>query len=113
MGIKSLQLERLDEKVARKRAINQFYRKALGEFPGLDFMPEAPYGQSNCWLTTVLIRPEEFGADRERVRLTLEAHNIESRPIWKPMHLQPIFKNYRVRGGSVSEDLFRHGLCLP
>jgi pyridoxal phosphate-dependent aminotransferase EpsN len=107
------QLERLKEKVARKRAMNAFYKEALKEVPGIEFMPEAAYGKSNCWLTVVLITPERLGADRESVRLALEAENIESRPIWKPMHLQPVFKKCRMRGGSVSEDLFRRGLCLP
>ncbi len=107
------QLQRLDEKVEKKRAINKFYRNALGNLPGIEFMPEAPYGKSNCWLTVILVSPEEFGADRETVRLALEAENIESRPIWKPMHLQPVFKDCRVLGGSVSEDLFQRGLCLP
>jgi dTDP-4-amino-4,6-dideoxygalactose transaminase len=107
------QLERLDEKVAKKRTINQFYRKALGELPGIEFMPEASYGRSNCWLTVILITQKEFGMDREGVRRALEAENIESRPIWKPMHLQPVFKDCRIAGGSVSEDLFARGLCLP
>jgi dTDP-4-amino-4,6-dideoxygalactose transaminase len=107
------QLERLDHKVVKKRAINEFYRKTLGDLPGIDFMPEAPYGISNRWLTVILITPEEFGVDKEVVRLALEAENIESRPIWKPMHLQPIFRDCRVRGGAVSEDLFERGLCLP
>jgi len=107
------QLERLDEKLARKRAINEFYRNALRDVPGIEFMPEAPYGSSNLWLTVILITPEEFGVDRETVRLALEKENVESRPIWKPMHLQPVFKGCRTRGGKVSEDLFRRGLCLP
>jgi dTDP-4-amino-4,6-dideoxygalactose transaminase len=107
------QLERLDEKVTKKRTINAFYRKALSDVPGIEFMPEASFGRSNCWLTLILITPEEFGADREHVRLALEAENIESRPIWKPMHLQPVFKDFHIRGGAVSEDLFERGLCLP
>jgi dTDP-4-amino-4,6-dideoxygalactose transaminase len=107
------QLERLDEKVAKKRTINEFYRRGLGHLPGIQFMPEASYGRANCWLTVVLITPEEFGVDRETVRLALEAENIESRPIWKPMHLQPIFEGCQIRGGAMSEDLFRRGLCLP
>jgi len=107
------QLERLDEKVAKKRFINHYYRKALRDLSGIDFMPEAPYGKSNCWLTVILITPEKFGVDREAIRLALEAENIESRPIWKPMHLQPVFKNCRIRGGAVSKDLFTRGLCLP
>lgn len=107
------QLERLDEKVNRKRAVNEFYRKALQDLPGIEFMPQAPYGKSNCWLSVILIDPKKFGGDRETIRLALETENIESRPIWKPMHLQPVFKECRVGGGSVSEDLFRRGLCLP
>ena len=69
-------------------------------------MPEVPYGRSNCWLTVILINPQEFGVDREAVRLALEKENIEFRPIWKPMHLQPVFKGCRIRGGAGSEDLF-------
>ncbi len=107
------QLERLEEKVARKRKINEFYRENLGDLRGVEFMPEAPYGRSNYWLTVILITPQEFGLDREKLRLALEAESIESRPIWKPMHLQPIFKGCRLRGGAVSEDLFDRGLCLP
>jgi len=107
------QLERLDEKLARKRAINEFYRNALRDLPGIKFMPEAPYGRPNLCLTVILITPEEFGSDRETVRLALEAENIEARPVWKPMHLQPVFKGCRIRGGKVSEDLFNRGLCLP
>jgi dTDP-4-amino-4,6-dideoxygalactose transaminase len=107
------QLERLEEKIAKKRRINEFYRRGLNDLPGIDFMPEASYGRSNCWLTVVLITPEEFGGDREEVRLALEAENIESRPIWKPMHLQPVFNDCRIWGGAVNEDLFDRGLCLP
>jgi dTDP-4-amino-4,6-dideoxygalactose transaminase len=76
-------------------------------------MPEAPYGRTNRWLTVILIQPEEFGATREDVRVALEAQNIEARPVWKPMHLQRVFRNCRIRGGGVSEHLFRYGLCLP
>ena len=93
-------------------------------------MPEAPYGRSNRWLTVILITPEEFGSDRETVRLALDAENIEARPVWKPMHLQPVFRieehsakstgqsarqkyKARVMGGEVAEDLFNRGLCLP
>ena len=76
-------------------------------------MPEAPYGISNRWLTVILITPEEFGADRESIQLALEAENIEARPMWKPMHLQPVFKNNRYIGGEVAEDLFNRGLCPP
>jgi dTDP-4-amino-4,6-dideoxygalactose transaminase len=107
------QLRVLDKRVRRKREIFEGYRQLLGDLPGVAFMPEAPYCRSNRWLTVVLIHPEQLGATSEQVRLALEEENIESRPIWKPMHLQPVFKGRRVRSGKVSEHLFRHGLCLP
>jgi dTDP-4-amino-4,6-dideoxygalactose transaminase len=87
------QLRVLDERLSRKREIFDYYQKALGDLPGIEFMPEAPYGKSNRWLTVILITPDEFGADREQVRLALEAENIESRPVWKPMHMQPVFQS--------------------
>jgi len=65
--------------------------------PGIEFMPEAEWSRSNRWLTVILITPEEFGADREEVRLALEAENIEARPVWKPMHLQPVFRVERLK----------------
>jgi dTDP-4-amino-4,6-dideoxygalactose transaminase len=107
------QLAVLPERVRRRRAICEFYRKALAGLPGIEFMPEADYGRSNRWLSVVLIEPGEFGASREDVRLALEAENIESRPLWKPMHMQPALRGARVFGGSVAEDLFARGLCLP
>ncbi len=107
------QLRILGRRIEQKRRIFEFYREALGDLPGLEFMPEAGYGQCTRWLSVVLISPGEFGADREAVRLALEAEDIESRPVWKPMHLQPVFAGCRARGGAVSEDLFRRGLCLP
>lgn len=106
------QLMVLDERVAVRRAHNAFYREAL-QLPGVEFMPEAPTGRSNGWLTCVTIDPHAFGATREDIRLHLERCDIESRPVWKPMHLQPVFKDCRVRGGDVSKDLFDRGLCLP
>ncbi len=107
------QLEVVDERVRRKREIFAWYRDALGDVPGLSFMPEAAYCQANRWLTVMLIDAERFGATPDQVRLALEAENIESRPVWKPMHLQPVFAECRVRGGAVSEELFHQGLCLP
>jgi len=107
------QLATLDERVRRRRAIFERYRELLGGTPGLDFMPEAPWGSCTRWLSIVLITPAEFGADREVVRLALESANIESRPVWKPMHLQPVFRGARRCGGAVAEDLFVRGLCLP
>ena len=146
------QLRVLDERVKRKRKIFDYYQKALGDLPGIEFMPEADYGRCNRWLTVALFTPEEFGMDREALRLALDEENIEARPIMKPMHMQPVFnpqisqrrlqlqgtsgekgeaaqdtsgqvdadykkkgKRYKARviGGSVAEDLFNRGLCLP
>jgi dTDP-4-amino-4,6-dideoxygalactose transaminase len=124
------QLKVLEERIEAKRRIFDYYKEALGDVPGLEFMPEAPYGRSNRWLTVLLITPNEFGVDRETVRLALEAENIEARPVWKPMHMQPVFDckehgaksieqrgtnryEARVVGGKVAEDLFNRGLCLP
>ncbi len=107
------QLRHLEERVERRRANFEFYRRALGDLPGIEFMPEIPGGRSTRWLTCITIDPKRFGADREKVRLALEAENIEARPIWKPMHLQPVFAQRRMYGGGVSERLFRDGLCLP
>ena len=76
-------------------------------------MPEAPWGKSNRWLTVCQINPEEFGKDREEIRLHLESLDIESRPVWKPMHMQPVFNDCQMVGGRVSESLFENGLCLP
>lgn len=107
------QLEVLPQRVARRRAIFDAYVRGLGDLPGLGFMPEAPWGCSNRWLTVITVDPARFGADRETLRQALEAENIESRPTWKPMHLQPVFGQYEALGGAVAEALFDHGLCLP
>jgi dTDP-4-amino-4,6-dideoxygalactose transaminase len=107
------QLLVLRDRVSRKRDILHFYQRAIGDLPGVSFMPIAGYGEPNYWLTCIQIDPARFCATREDIRLALEKENIESRPLWKPMHLQPVFKDCRVRGGSVSEGIFRDGLCLP
>jgi dTDP-4-amino-4,6-dideoxygalactose transaminase len=107
------QLARLEQKVARRRGIKLAYRAALGGHAGVSFMPEAPYGHSNAWLTVVTIDAAAFGTDREAIRLHLESRNVESRPVWKPMHMQPVFRSCEVRGGNVAGQLFRDGLCLP
>jgi dTDP-4-amino-4,6-dideoxygalactose transaminase len=107
------QLRVLDERVEQRRANNAFYRKALADAPGLEFMPEAAYGRMNAWLTCITVDPARFGASREDIRLRLEKRNVESRPVWKPMHLQPVFSRHRVRGGAVAAKLFEDGLCLP
>lgn len=112
-GIGRGQLQVVPERVAACRRNFAFYQSALADCPGLAFMPEASWGQHTRWLTTLTINPAQFGADREAVRLALEAENIESRPLWKPMHLQPVFAPYESVGGEVAAALFRDGLCLP
>ena len=107
------QLRSLPQRVAIRRRIFETYVEGLGSLPGTAFMPEAAYGTGSRWLTCLTIDPAAFGATREDVRLALEAENIESRPIWKPMHMQPVFAGCRVHGGGVSERLFELGLCLP
>jgi pyridoxal phosphate-dependent aminotransferase EpsN len=107
------QLQVLEQRVAARRRNFDFYQSALGDVPGLSFMPDAGWGRHTRWLTTLTIDPRKFGADREQVRLALEAENIECRPVWKPMHLQPVFAGCQVYGGSVAERLFQDGLCLP
>jgi pyridoxal phosphate-dependent aminotransferase EpsN len=112
-GIGRGQLEVLGERVQRKREICNAYQQLLGDLPGVAFMPEAPWGLATHWLTVITVDPALFGATREDIRLALEAENIESRPLWKPMHLQPVFAQCEVAGGAVAADLFRDGLCLP
>lgn len=107
------QLEVLPERVEARRQVNARYRELLAGEPGITFMPEAEYGTSNNWLTCILVDPDAFGADREAVRAALELLDIEARPVWKPMHLQPVFANEAVYGGEVSARLFEQGLCLP
>ena len=107
------QLRVLAERVQARRRNFEHYRQALADLPGLTFMPEAPWGTHSRWLTTLTIDPEVFGADREAARLALEAENIEARPVWKPMHLQPLFEGAPCVGGKVAETLFDRGLCLP
>ncbi len=112
-GIGRGQLQALDDRVRRKREIFETYRRALGDLPGISFMPEAPWGLHTRWLTVITVDADRFGVTREDIRLALEAENIESRPLWKPMHLQPVFADCEVAGGGVAEALFRDGLCLP
>ncbi len=106
------QLETLPERVAARRRLRDRYRELL-DAPGVAFMPEAGYGTTNAWLTCVVVDPNAFGADREAIRLALEAEDIEARPLWKPMHLQPLFASHDAYGGDVSGRLFERGLCLP
>lgn len=112
-GVGRGQLAVLTERVQTKRANFTYYEEMLGHLPGIAFMPEAPWGRHTRWLTVLTIDPAQFGVDRETVRLALEAENIESRPVWKPMHLQPVFADYECIGGEVAERVFENGLCLP
>lgn len=107
------QLTVLEERVAARRRNCDSYRRDLGNIPGIAFMPEAVWGRHTRWLTCLTIDPVVAGTDRERVRLALEAENIEARPVWKPMHLQPLFSGCEWVGGGVAEELFTTGLCLP
>jgi len=107
------QLADLDRRVDARRGHNAAYRAALGDLPGVGFMPEPTGSRSTFWLTALTIDPAVAGVDRERVRLHLETLDIEARPVWKPMHLQPVFSDCEVVGGAVAEDLFDRGLCLP
>lgn len=112
-GIGRGQLRVLAERVNARRRNTAYYQQAFADLPGIEFMPEAPWGRSTRWLTCVVVDPAKFGADREKIRLALEAENIEARPVWKPMHLQPVFAGGDHFGGEVAEDLFGRGLCLP
>ncbi|MBW3670605.1 MAG: DegT/DnrJ/EryC1/StrS family aminotransferase, partial [Acidobacteria bacterium] len=103
----------IEERVDARRRNFELYREALDSEPGISFMPEPKECRSTRWLTALLIDPEEFGATREEIRQHLEEKNIEARPLWKPLHLQPVFRDHRAVGGGVSESLFELGLCLP
>jgi dTDP-4-amino-4,6-dideoxygalactose transaminase len=106
------QLRVLEERVQARRRNFAFYEATLGDLPGVRFMPEAAWGRHTRWLTCLTIDPVD-GIDRERVRLALEADEIEARPVWKPMHLQPVFAASPAVGGDVAAGLFARGLCLP
>jgi dTDP-4-amino-4,6-dideoxygalactose transaminase len=107
------QIRVLADRVDRKREIFQSYQDNLGNLPGVAFMPEPDFARSTRWLTCMTIDPEQAGVDRDLIIQTLENANIESRPTWKPMHLQPLYQGNKIIGGQVSEQIFRHGLCLP
>ncbi|SKC82917.1 DegT/DnrJ/EryC1/StrS family aminotransferase [Ohtaekwangia koreensis] len=112
-GIGRGQLLVLNERVQQRREVYNFYRRELSDIKGISFQNEIEGAFSNRWLTTILIDPTQSGFDREQLRLALEKENIESRPLWKPMHLQPVFKSFPSFSSGVSERLFESGLCLP
>ncbi|MES2808145.1 MAG: aminotransferase class I/II-fold pyridoxal phosphate-dependent enzyme [Bacteroidota bacterium] len=108
------QMTVLDERVSQRRKNYGQYLKALSALPGVTFLAEADGMTSNRWLTTILVDPVKTnGVTRETIRLALEKDNIEARPLWKPMHLQPVFEHYPAYVNGVSEQLFDGGLCLP
>ena len=110
------QLQVLDDRVKARRIIFQRYFDALSGFDGIKFMPESPYGKCTRWLTTLTLYPEKSGVDRTQIIEALEKENIEARPVWKPMHLQPLYKGCEyvtVGDEDVSKILFENGLCLP
>ena len=107
------QLRSLAERVEHRRATKARYRAGLGDLPGIGLMPDAATGVPTNWLTVVQIDAEVFGATPEALRLALEAHDIEARPAWKPLHCQPVFVGCNTVGGNVAEQIFDHGLCLP
>ena len=113
-GIGRGQMHVLDSHVARRKEINQFYSEKLDGFPGVSLLknPSADF-VSNHWLTCVMVNEAEAGFSREELRLVMEAANIETRPLWKPMHLQPVFADAPYYGDGTSEKLFETGLCLP
>jgi pyridoxal phosphate-dependent aminotransferase EpsN len=112
-GIGRGQLEVLDLRVEQRRAIAFRYRDAFAGMPGISFMPQAAYGLTTNWLSCFLIDETAFGCSRDRLIHHLDANGIEARPVWKPMHLQPLFAGCESWGGDVARDLFERGICLP
>lgn len=112
-GVGRGQLRVLSERVAARRAIFDAYVEAFKGIEGLVMQPEAPWGTHTRWLSCLTVDPQVAGFDREHLRLGLEAANIEARPLWKPMHMQPLFEGCERVGGQVGASLFEQGLCLP
>lgn len=112
-GIGRGQLTVLQDRVAARRRNCEIYQQALGDLPGVKFMPEADFGTSTRWLTCLTFDPQTTGINREQIRLQLLEQHIETRPVWKPMHLQPVFADCECLNNGVAEDIFQKGLCLP
>ena len=112
-GIGRGQLEVLDLRVAQRRTVAERYKNAFAYLEGLDPMPEAAYGLHTHWLSCFLVDENRFGCSRDELIGHLEMRGIESRPVWKPMHLQPMFRNCTAYRGEVAEELYRRGICLP
>jgi len=107
------QIAALEDRVAARRGVHERYRAGLEDLPGLSFIAEPDWSRSNRWLTVIRVDADLAGVDRETIRLALAAENIESRPAWKPLHLQPAFRQAPMAGGAVAATLFEQGLCLP
>ncbi len=107
------QLKVLDERVKSRRANFEYYYNTLNDLPGVAFMPDVPYGRSTRWLTCLTVKSKDAVTNCEAICQTMESKGIECRPVWKPMHLQPLYKDAQVYGGEVAEELFNSGLCLP
>lgn len=112
-GIGRGQLQVLDERVSQRRAIAGRYAEAFAKYPGIEPMPQANYGLHTNWLSCFLIEEELFGRSRDQLVVDLDRAGIEARPVWRPMHLQPLYRDAKTYGGMVSEDLFARGVCLP
>jgi pyridoxal phosphate-dependent aminotransferase EpsN len=112
-GIGRGQLQVLELRVQQRRANAFRYRDAFADLPGIALMPQAEYGLHTNWLSCFLIEEEKFGCSRDELIEALNAADIESRPVWKPMHLQPVYAGCECYGGDVAADLFRRGICLP
>jgi pyridoxal phosphate-dependent aminotransferase EpsN len=112
-GIGRGQLLVLEDRVRARRALHARYVDALGDLPGLTLAPDAGWGRHTRWLTCARVDPGAFGADRDAILELMARRHIEARPVWKPMHLQPLFAEAEVLGGAVAEAIFSDGLCLP
>jgi pyridoxal phosphate-dependent aminotransferase EpsN len=112
-GIGRGQLEVLDLRVRQRRAVAFRYLEAFADLPGITLMPQASYGLHTNWLSCFLIEERKFGCSRDELIRALDGAGIESRPVWKPMHLQSLYERSEHYGGEVAEDLFRRGICLP
>lgn len=112
-GLGVSQLADIDRRIAARRAHFEAYKDALGDLPGVEFMPIAEPVAANHWLTCLTVDPAVSGVSRDDVLATLETNDIEARPLWKPLHLQPVFKGKACFGGELAAGLFERGLCLP
>ena len=112
-GIGRGQLQVLDLRVKQRRAIAFRYRDAFEDLPGIALMPQAEYGLHTNWLSCFLLDERQFGMSRDQLIAVLDSADIESRPVWKPMHLQPLYEACESFGGRVAEDLYLRGICLP